>query len=62
MNKKKRKNRRNKLGYVGVGQTAITGVDNCIECMRVCPVGHAWENIRPRTVLSQRSSGTEPTS
>ena len=47
---------------VELGQTAITDVDNCIECMRVCPVGHAWKEIRPRTVLSQRSSGTAPSS
>ncbi len=47
---------------VELGQTAITDVDNCIECMRVCPVGHAWETIRPRTILAQRSSGTGPTS
>ncbi|MCP4116053.1 MAG: hypothetical protein GY737_11735 [Desulfobacteraceae bacterium] len=47
---------------VELGQTAITDVDNCIECMRVCPVGHAWKKIRPRTIPLQRSGGTGPAS
>lgn len=29
-------------------QTYITDVDNCIECMRACPVGENWKKIRPR--------------
>ncbi len=30
------------------GQTFITDVDNCIECMRVCPAGERWKEIRPK--------------
>ena len=40
------------------GQTYITDVDNCIECMRVCPVGKKWEDIRPGVLPFQRSGGT----
>jgi epoxyqueuosine reductase QueG len=29
------------------GQTMITDVDFCIECMKACPVGSEWERIRP---------------
>jgi len=25
----------------------ITDVDNCIECMKACPLGTEWEGIRP---------------
>ena len=25
------------------GQTMITDVDNCIECMKACPVGTEWK-------------------
>ncbi|MCP4717529.1 MAG: epoxyqueuosine reductase, partial [Deltaproteobacteria bacterium] len=32
---------------IEAGQTFITDVDNCIECMRVCPIGSHWKNIRP---------------
>jgi hypothetical protein len=39
-------------------QTYITDVDNCIECMRVCPVGENWKNIRPRLLPPQKSGGT----
>jgi epoxyqueuosine reductase len=42
------------------GQTYITDVDNCIECMRVCPVGEHWKGIRPKALPPQRSGGTEP--
>jgi epoxyqueuosine reductase len=44
---------------VEMGQTYITDVDHCIECMRVCPVGENWQNIRPQILPPQRSSGTE---
>jgi epoxyqueuosine reductase QueG len=44
---------------VEMGQTYITDVDNCIECMRVCPVGENWKNIRPELLLPQKSGGTE---
>jgi epoxyqueuosine reductase QueG len=30
-------------------QTMITDVDNCIECMKACPVGSHWKRMRPRT-------------
>jgi epoxyqueuosine reductase QueG len=39
------------------GQTYITDVDNCIECMRVCPVGENWEKIRPKLLSPQKSGG-----
>jgi epoxyqueuosine reductase QueG len=38
-------------------QTYITDVDNCIECMRVCPVGENWKKIRPRLLPPQKSGG-----
>jgi epoxyqueuosine reductase QueG len=41
------------------GQTYITDVDNCIECMRVCPVGERWERIRPKELPPQKSGGME---
>jgi epoxyqueuosine reductase len=41
------------------GQTYITDVDNCIECMRVCPVGDRWERIRPKELPPQKSGGME---
>ena len=40
-------------------QTYITDVDNCIECMRVCPVGGNWAKIRPKWLSPQKSGGTE---
>jgi hypothetical protein len=43
---------------VETGQTYITDVDNCIECMRACPVGERWEKIRPKVLPPQRSGGT----
>ena len=43
---------------VETGQTCITDVDNCIECMRACPVGERWKSIRPETLPPQRSGGT----
>jgi epoxyqueuosine reductase len=42
------------------GQTYITDVDNCIECMRACPVGERWKGIRPKAMPPQRSGGTGP--
>lgn len=39
------------------GQIYITDVDFCIECMRACPVGSQWENIRPRKMRPQKSAG-----
>ncbi len=44
---------------VEAGQTYITDVDNCIECMRVCPAGSMWQGIRPSSRPPQRSAGTE---
>lgn len=41
------------------GQTYITDVDNCIECMRACPVGQRWKTIRPEPLPFQKSGGTE---
>jgi epoxyqueuosine reductase QueG len=43
---------------VETGQTCITDVDNCIECMRVCPVGERWKTIRPGILPQQKSGGT----
>ena len=39
------------------GQTYITDVDNCIECMRVCLVGGNWKKIRPKLLSPQKSGG-----
>ncbi|HPI93464.1 MAG TPA: hypothetical protein PLT09_09970 [Deltaproteobacteria bacterium] len=33
---------------VEFGQTLITDVDNCMACMKACPLGTEWECIRPR--------------
>ena len=54
-----RQHTRRRDTLVELGQTYITDVDNCIECMRACPVGDRWEDIRPRVLLSQRSRGNE---
>ncbi len=35
--------------FIEAGQTYITDVDYCIECMRACPAGERWEDIRPQT-------------
>ena len=43
---------------VEMGQTLITDVDHCIECMRVCPVGERWKAIRPKHLPMQVSQGT----
>jgi epoxyqueuosine reductase QueG len=40
---------------VETGQTYITDVDFCIECMRACPVGERWKNIRPKELPPQKS-------
>ena len=32
------------------GQTMITDVDFCFECMKACPVGSEWKRIRPSTI------------
>lgn len=40
------------------GQTYITDVDNCIECMRACPIGENWKDIRPKELPVQKSGGT----
>jgi epoxyqueuosine reductase len=37
-----------------IGQTFITDVDYCIECMRSCPVGSRWDRIRPESMPVQR--------
>jgi ferredoxin len=44
------------------GQTYITDVDNCLECMRTCPCGEQWKVIRPAVLPFQKSSGTGPLS
>ena len=44
---------------VEAGQTFITDVDHCIECMRACPVGERWKDIRPEKMRPMRSGGTE---
>jgi epoxyqueuosine reductase QueG len=49
--------RRNVL--VEFSQTSITDVDYCIECMRVCPAGERWKNIRPTILPPQKTSGTD---
>jgi epoxyqueuosine reductase QueG len=33
---------------VEFGQTMITDVDNCIECMKACPLGSDWAGMRPK--------------
>ena len=38
------------------GQTYITDVDYCIECMRACPVGEQWKKIRPKAMPPQKSN------
>jgi ferredoxin len=43
---------------IETGQTYITDVDFCIECMRACPVGERWKDIRPKTLPFQKSGGT----
>jgi epoxyqueuosine reductase len=42
-------NRRRDI-IIEMGQTMITDVDNCIDCMKACPVGTEWEKIRPDTI------------
>lgn len=37
--------------FIEYGQTMITDVDFCIECMKSCPVGSEWKNIRPGEIL-----------
>lgn len=49
---------RRRDAFVEFSQTSITDVDNCIECMRVCPVGERWKNIRPTNLPMQESFGT----
>lgn len=44
---------------IELGQTCITDVDNCIECMRACPAGECWKSLRPKTMRPQKSMGTE---
>jgi len=51
-------NRRRDIG-IEAGQTFITDVDHCIECMRACPVGSRWKKIRPKKIVPQKSGGTE---
>lgn len=43
---------------VEMGQTFITDVDHCLECMRACPVGSRWKKIRPTNLPLQKSGGT----
>jgi epoxyqueuosine reductase len=42
---------------IEMGQTYITDVDHCIECMRVCPTGENWQPIRPMQLPRQKSGG-----
>jgi epoxyqueuosine reductase QueG len=44
---------------VEAGQTFITDVDHCLECMRACPVGERWESLRPKRLPMQKSGGTD---
>jgi epoxyqueuosine reductase len=41
---------------VEYGQTMITDVDFCIECMKSCPIGSEWKKIRP--VQHHHAGGT----
>ncbi len=34
--------------FIEMSQGFITDVDYCIECMKACPIGTAWEKIRPK--------------
>jgi epoxyqueuosine reductase QueG len=43
---------------IEAGQTFITDVDHCIECMRACPVGGRWKDIRPEKMALQKTGGT----
>ena len=38
------------------GQAYITDVDYCIECMRACPIGEKWKEIRPKVMPLQQSN------
>lgn len=51
-----RHNRRRDI-MVEAGQTFITDVDHCLECMRACPVGERWKGIRPKQLPEQKSGG-----
>ena len=44
------KHNRERDFMVEFGQTMITDVDNCIACMKACPMGTHWKNIRPKSV------------
>ena len=33
--------------FIELGQTYITDVDFCMECMKACPKGERWKKIRP---------------
>ncbi len=43
---------------IEAGQTFITDVDHCIECMRACPAGEQWKDIRPAKMVPQKTGGT----
>lgn len=43
---------------VEMGQTFITDVDYCIECMRACPVGSSWKNTRPDRIPPMKSAAS----
>jgi len=43
---------------IEAGQTFITDVDHCIGCMRACPGGEPWKNIRPKKMVPQKTGGT----
>jgi len=39
---------RNRDWFIELGQTYITDVDFCIECIKACPKGSRWKKIRPK--------------
>jgi epoxyqueuosine reductase len=41
------RHRKSRDFIIEYGQTMITDVDFCIECMKACPVGSEWKRIRP---------------
>lgn len=39
---------RERDAFIEMGQTYMTDVDFCIECMKACPVGEKWKGMKPR--------------
>ena len=52
-----RRHMRQRDFLVESGQAYITDVDYCIECMRACPIGENWKEIRPKAMPLQKSGG-----